>query len=117
VLWPGGQFNDPAASATYTAPYASALHLVPSDGSNANVTATGNLILVPDTTSVGDNQVIRCSILASGVTVSVTLAVAVKLTTGLSSPFSIAAGKVGLFEFRYSSLLAAWVLVKQTNSI
>lgn len=110
VLWPGGGFNDPPASASYTQAYASLTHLSPSNGSHAKITATGDLTLVLDTTNVTDNQTIRCSVLASGTSVNVTPAVAIKLTTGLSSPFSIPSGKVGLFEFRYSVLLSAWVM-------
>lgn len=112
VLWPGGQFDDPAASESYTIPYASIVHLTPTVGSDASITATGNLTLVADTTNAFDSETITCSVLASGAAVSVTTAVAIKLTTGLTGPFSIASGKVGIFTFRYCALLSAWVLDK-----
>jgi hypothetical protein len=39
------------------------------------------------------------------------------LTTGLSSPFTLAATKYGFFGFRYSATLGAWVLLAYTATL
>lgn len=74
------------------------------------VTATGNLTLNPPANGV-DGFMMIVSVLASGGTRTVTIAAGIQLTTGQSSPVSIASGKVGYFGLRYSALSGNWSLL------
>jgi hypothetical protein len=79
---------------------------IPSSG-GADITA-----LAVSTTGAVNRQGLEIAVLADGTTRAVTIASAIRTSTGLTrGPYSIASGQVGIFLVRYYTLIGAWVLV------
>jgi hypothetical protein len=104
-------------STPQTITYAASLTLDPTVGNNQDITATGALALAISTTGVVNKQMLLVEVLASGGARIVTLNAAIVLTSGLIAAPSIPSGKVGLFGFRYSALLSAWMCIAQTVTL
>ena len=102
--------------AAYTVTGAATISIDPTLGNNPLITYGSNITsLTVSTTGAVAGQMILLEIKASAaITVTTT---SVTLTTGLTAANSIASGKVGFYGLRYSSLLSAWVLLSQTNSL
>ncbi len=98
-----------------TITWASSITPVATSGDAVQITATANTTInAPTSPTSGGMMLIE--VLASAGTWTVTLS-GITLSTGLTSPFTIASGKVGFFGLRYSGLLSAWVCIAQTNSL
>lgn len=87
-------------------------------GSRFNVTATGNITTLNGPTSPpSDPYLAEFAILASGGTRTVTVASAVRISTGVTrGPYSVPSGQVLFLLMRYSALIAAYTLVAATIS-
>ncbi|BBG01569.1 MULTISPECIES: hypothetical protein [Pseudonocardia] len=74
-----------------------------------NITATGN----PTITPAGgvDGQILRINVAASGAARTVTLASAVRTTTGITTrTLDVPSGQVAMVALEYSTLINAWSL-------
>jgi hypothetical protein len=90
----------------------------PTLGNNCYVGAlTGNIVLTPSTTGALDGQMLLVQVrghASSTFTITIT---GPTLTTGLSSPFSLAGAKYAFLGFRYSATLGGWVLLAYTATL
>lgn len=99
-------------STPVTVTYSATVAIDPTAGNNFKITATGALALSVSTTGATDGQMVMVEVLASGAARTVTLSGT--LTTGLIAANAVASGKTGFFGFRYSALVAGWVLLATT---
>lgn len=115
-----GTYPNPGLSLVASAPYSvtgsGTITLDPTLGNNPYTSVSGAVALNVSTSGALNGQMLMFEISATGTT-TVTINAAIALTTGMSSPFSIASGKSGFFGFRYSLSRSAWVLIAQTNSL
>lgn len=100
--------------APYSATYAGTMLLDPTDGDQANITATNNITsLGISTTGAEDGQWIVVAVLASGGNRTVTPTTTASqggVSSTMNGPFTIPSGKVALFSYRFSSLNSSWTL-------
>jgi hypothetical protein len=82
-------------------------------GNNVTITATADITaLAVSTTGATNRQGLEIVVLGSGGTRAVTIASAIRTSTGLTrGPYSIATGQIGIFLVRYYTSASAWVLV------
>lgn len=80
---------------------------------NFSVAATGSFTLAAPT-SPTDGQMIMVEVRASAA-VTVTIAAAILLTTGLTASLAVASGKSGFIGLRYSASAATWYLLAATS--
>ena len=86
----------------------------PTLGNNVNVGAlTGNPTIVPSTTGAVDGQMLLV-VVDPGASIR-SIAVTATMTTGLASPISLAASKIGFFGFRCKG--STWYLIAYTASL
>lgn len=97
-------------SAPVAVTYAATTTIDASLGSRFTITATGNLTLAAPTNPL-DGQQITVTILASGAARTLTIASAILLTVGVTTPITIASGKRQILGLVYDSGAAAWLLV------
>lgn len=118
-----GTYPNPGIALVTSTPYAHAtttgtVTVDPTLGNSVNVGAlTGIITLTPSTTGALDGQMLMVQVRGDA---SVSRAITVTgptLTTGLTSPITLAATKYGFFGFRYSTTLGAWALLAYTASL
>lgn len=88
--------------------------LVPTTAGNyVQITATADITALDvSVTGAVDRQKLEVSVLASGGDFDVTVAAAVRTSSGLTrGPYTIASTEAGVFLFEYFGLISAWVLV------
>ena len=91
--------------------YAAAITIDHPTGRSFAVTATGAVAVTMCTAAApGDGATVLLEVYASGATSSVTFTSPTTQLAGLTSPFVVAAGKLGLFALRYSARAEHWVV-------
>lgn len=90
----------------------------PTLGDNCYVGAlTGNIVLTPSTTGALDGQMLMVQVRGHASSTFTITNTGPTLTTGLTSPFSLAGGKYAFLGYRYSATLGGWVLLAYTASL
>lgn len=82
---------------------------------NFSIAATGSFTLNAPTNPT-NGQMIMVEVRASAA-VTVTIAAAILLTTGLTASLAVASGKSGFIGVRYSTAAAAWYLLASTSGV
>jgi hypothetical protein len=91
--------------------YAAAITIEHTTGHSFAVSATGALaITMSASPAPADGGTVLLEVYASGAISSVTFAPPTTRLSGLATPFVVAAGKVGLFAFRYSARAERWIV-------
>jgi len=80
---------------------------------NFSIAATGSFTLNAPTNPT-DGQMIMVEVRASAA-VTVTIAAAILLTTGITATLAVTSGKSGFVGLRYSGAAAAWYLLAATS--
>lgn len=96
-----------------TLAYATNITPVATAATSFFVAATGNFTLNAPT-GPADGQMLMVEVRAS-VAVTVTIAAAILLTTGLAASLAVVSGRSGFIGLRYSAAAAAWYLLAATS--
>lgn len=106
--------DEPASTIVRTQTFSATPTIDPTiDGNVIDMTATADITaLAVSTTGAVNGQQLRVRVLASGATRAVTVASAVRTTTGVTrGPYSVPTGELVELGFEYSTLTAAWHIV------
>lgn len=117
-----GTYPNPGLNLVTSTPYThgtttGTVTIDPTLGNNCNVgTLTGNVTITPSTTGALSGQMLMV-VVDPGTSARTLTVTGPTMTTGLSSPFSLAASKIAFLGFRYNATLAAWVLLAYAASL